>query len=123
MKTFSFLIAIIAFSFFSISANAQKKSNRFTFSGEITDTSGAALAGASVYIPDLRKGSIADGNGNYQVTNVPAGSYLVEIKYIGYKTIAENIDFDQNKTENFSMEISVVEESAIVVTGSSRATS
>ncbi len=118
-----FIIIIIASSIFSFSANAQKKSARYSLSGKITDTSGAPLAGASVYIPDLKKGSIADVNGNYDLTNVPAGSYLVEIKYIGYKTIAENIDFDQNKTENFSMQISVVEESAIVVTGSSRATS
>ena len=123
MKTFSFLIAIIAFTFFCYSASAQKKSNRYSLSGNITDTSGAALAGASIYITDLKKGSIADAKGNYQLTNVPAGSYLVEIKYIGYKTIAENVDFDENKTENFSMEISVVEESAIVVTGSSRASS
>ena len=48
---------------------------------------------------------------------------LVEINYIGYKTIAKNIDFTENKTENFSMLISVVEEDAIVVTGSSRASS
>jgi iron complex outermembrane receptor protein len=123
MKTLLFIIATSAFSIFSFSADAQKKSVRYSLSGKITDTSGAALPGASVYIPDLKKGNIADVNGNYQLSNVPGGTYLVEIKYIGYKTITENIDFDQNKTENFSMQISVVEESAIVVTGSSRATS
>lgn len=123
MKTLSFLISIIVFLFFSFPSNAQKKSSRYSLSGKITDTSGAPLPGASVYIPDLKKGSIADANGNYTVTNVPAGSYLVEIRYIGYKTIAETIGFDQNKSENFAMQIAVVEESAIVVTGSSRATS
>ena len=102
---------------------AQKKAARYLLSGTITDTSGTPLPGASVYIPDLKKGSIADAKGNYDLANVPAGSYLVEIKYIGYKTIAENIDFTHNLTEDFSMQIAVVEESAIVVTGSSRASS
>ncbi len=123
MKTLSFLISIIVFLFFSFPSSAQKKSSRYSLSGKVADISGAPLPGASVYIPDLKKGSIADANGNYTVTNVPAGSYLVEIRYIGYKTIAETIDFDQNKSENFAMQIAVVEESAIVVTGSSRATS
>ena len=102
---------------------AQKKAARYLLSGTITDTSGTPLPGASVYIPDLKKGSIADAKGNYALANVPAGYYLVEIKYIGYKTIAENIDFTHNMTEDFSMQIAVVEESAIVVTGSSRASS
>ncbi len=123
MKTLLFIIVISTSTIFSFSAYGQKNLIRYSLSGKITDTSGAPLPGASVYIPDIKKGSIADATGNYNLTNVPAGSYLVEVKYIGYKTIAENIDFDQNKTENFTMQVSVVEESAIVVTGSSRASS
>ncbi len=123
MKILLFIIVISVSSLFSLPLTAQKNAPRYSLSGKITDSSGAPLAGASIYIPDLKKGSIADVNGMYSLSNVPAGSYLVEIKYIGYKTIAENIDFDQNKNENFSMQIAVIEESAIVVTGSSRATS
>ncbi len=122
MKTLLFIIVISAFTLFSSSTIAQKNV-RYSLSGKITDSSGAPLPGASVYIPDLKKGSIADVNGNYDLTTVPAGTFLVEIKYIGYKTITENINFNQDKTQNFQMEIAVVEESAIVVTGSSRATS
>lgn len=103
--------------------NAQKNSLRYSLSGEITDTSGSPLPGASVYITDLKKGTIADENGKYQINNIPSGTYLVEVKYIGYKSSDQNIAFDQNKIANFSLELSVVEESAIVVTGSSRASS
>ena len=123
MKTLLLIIVISVSSLFSLSATAQKNAARYSLSGNITDTTGIPLPGASVYIPDLKKGSIADVNGLYNLTNIPAGTYLVEIKYIGYKTIVENVDFDKNKTENFSMQIAVVEESAIVVTGSSRASS
>ena len=123
MKTLLFIIVISVSSLFSLPASAQKNSARYSLSGKISDTSGAPLPGASVYIPDLKKGSIADVNGMYNISNIPGGTYLVEIKYIGYKTIVENVNFDQNKTENFSMQIAIVEESAIVVTGSSRASS
>src|SRR5665213_1810772 len=123
MKIFIFIIIFSASCFLTFSAGAQKNSNRFSLSGKISDTSGAPLAGSSIYIPDLKKGIVADADGNFQIKNVPSGDYLVEIKYIGYKTIAQSINFDQDKTENFAMQIAVVEESAIVITGSSRASS
>ncbi|MDP4285863.1 MAG: TonB-dependent receptor [Bacteroidota bacterium] len=102
---------------------AQKNSDRFSISGKITTVDNTALAGTSIYIPDIRKGSIADASGNYHIDDIPSGNYLVEIKYIGYKTILKNIDFTENKIENFTMEISVTEENEIVITGSSKATS
>ena len=123
MKIFLFIIILSAGCLFAFSTCAQKNSNRFSLSGKISDTSGAPLSGASIYIADLKKGIVADADGNFQIKNIPSGNYLVEIKYIGYKTIAESINFDQDQTENFAMEIAVVEESAIVITGSSRASS
>ncbi|MGN6249014.1 MAG: TonB-dependent receptor [Ginsengibacter sp.] len=108
---------------FSLTAKAQRKQERFFLSGSVTDTSGSPLAGASVYIADLKKGSVADANGYFNISNIPGGTYVVEVKFIGYKTIAENLDINKNLTENFRMELSVVEENAIVITGTSRATS
>ncbi|MGN6601838.1 MAG: TonB-dependent receptor [Ginsengibacter sp.] len=108
---------------FSLTVQAQRKQERFFLSGSVTDTSGSPLAGASVYIADLKKGSVADANGYFNISNIPGGTYVVEVKFIGYKTIAENLDINKNLTENFRMELSVVEENAIVITGTSRATS
>ncbi len=123
MRTLLFIIVISASTLFSSLAVAQKNSARYSLSGKITDMSGAPLPSASVYIADLRKGSISDADGHYIISNIPSGSYLVEVKYIGYKTILQNIYFDADKTMDFSMEISVTEQSEIVVTGSSKATS
>jgi iron complex outermembrane recepter protein len=123
MKIVLFIIAISIGVFNSFTVKAQKRAERYSLSGKITDTSGAPLQGASVYISDLKKGSVADVNGNYQIDNIADGNYVVEIKFIGYKTILQNIDFDQDKVENFAMKISVTEQSEIVVTGSSKATS
>ncbi|MEO8960528.1 MAG: TonB-dependent receptor [Ginsengibacter sp.] len=123
MKKFHLIITIGAFLFLPVQLRAQKNSERYSLSGTITTTSMFPLPSASVYISDLKKGSIADANGNYKINNVPSGTYLVEIKYIGYKTILQNIYFNENKVQNFSMDISVTEENEIVITGSSKATS
>ncbi len=108
---------------FSFQISAQKNSARFSLSGKISNLSGAILSGASIYIADLRKGSVADENGAYQINNIPSGTYIVEVKFIGYKTILQNIYFNENKIENFSMDISITEENEIVITGTSKATS
>lgn len=123
MKFFQPILIVFTGLLLSLTSSAQKNSDRFSLSGKVNTTTGAPLAGASVYIPDMRKGSIADATGNYHINNIPSGTYLVEIKFIGYKTILQNIDFTDNKTENFSMEISVTEENEIVITGTSKATS
>jgi iron complex outermembrane receptor protein len=123
MKVFKILATLFIFFSLHSQVTAQKSTERFSLSGNITSSTGAPLAGASVYISDIRKGSVADDKGNYKISNIPSGTFLVEIKFIGYKTILQNIYFDGNKVQDFSMDISVTEESEIVITGSSKATS
>ncbi len=123
MKRIQHIATLCIALFASLTISAQKSSARYSLSGKVTTSSGALLSNASVYISDIRKGSIADANGNYKINDIPSGTYLVEVRFIGYKTILQNIYFNENKTVNFSMEISVTEESEIVVTGTSKATS
>lgn len=123
MKRFYLIITIGIYLFLPVQLKAQKNAARYSLSGTITTVSGLPLPSASVYIADMKKGSIADASGNYKISNIPQGAYLVEIKYIGYKTILQNIYFNEDKVQNFSMEVSVTEENEIVITGSSKATS
>ncbi|MEP7251120.1 MAG: TonB-dependent receptor [Ginsengibacter sp.] len=103
---------------------AQKGQERFSFSGNITAAaSGQPLAGASISIADLRKGTVANANGSFQINNIPSGTYLIEIRFVGYKSVLQNIQFNKNIGQDFSLEIAVTEESEIVVTGTSQATS
>ncbi|MEO6638306.1 MAG: TonB-dependent receptor plug domain-containing protein, partial [Ginsengibacter sp.] len=113
-------IAILYF----INATAQKNQERFSFAGVITATStGAPLAGATIYMADLKKGTVSNAAGHFQLANIPAGAYLTEVRFVGYKSVLKNISFNKNVEENFNLDISVTEESEIVITGSSKATS
>jgi iron complex outermembrane recepter protein len=95
----------------------------FTLNGKITaGKTGLPLPGASIYIPDLKTGTIADTNGNYALHNIPAGNYLIQAGFVGYKNNIERIALNQNTTLDFTLEISITEESEIVITGSSKAT-
>ena len=122
-----FVIAAFIF-IFSTPVSAQpgaKKGSvgRVNLSGKITAAgTGLALQGASIYIPDLKAGTTADANGNYTINNVPAGTYLIQAGYVGYKNDIKTITLNENTTADFELEISITEETEIVVTGTSKAT-
>lgn len=95
-----------------------------TLSGKITDAkSGEPLAGASVYFPDLKLGSTSDEKGVYRIQNISAGTYLVEVSFVGFTSIVETIDLNGNTQKDFILNASAVENEAVTVTGVSSATS
>jgi len=54
-------------------------------SGKITDSSGSPLPGVSIVVKGTTTGTITDVDGNYTLTNVPAGATLV-FSFIGMET-------------------------------------
>lgn len=56
-----------------------------TLSGKIVDESGEVLPGATVKVSDQTIGTASDINGNFRLS-LPAGTYTIEIGYIGYQT-------------------------------------
>jgi iron complex outermembrane receptor protein len=94
-----------------------------SLSGIVTDKkTGLPMAGTTVYIPDLKIGAVADSSGVYQFKSLPPGSYLFEIRFVGYKTISKNIIVKSGTRENFELSDNPVEEAVVVVTGLSKAT-
>lgn len=94
-----------------------------TLSGKITDAkTGEPLPGASIYVHDLKKGTIADVKGIYRIANLNTGKYLVEITYRGYSTIIESVPVQGETQKDFSMKEAVVENEEVTVTGVSAAT-
>src|SRR4051812_46238328 len=91
-------------------------------SGRVTDKAGAALIGASIYIPDLKLGVITDTGGYYRFPSLPSGRYLIEVHSIGFKTFTRTVTVSGPVTQDFSLSDEYVEESPVVVTGLSKAT-
>jgi iron complex outermembrane receptor protein len=80
------------------------------------------LPGVIIYLPDLKQGAISSVDGSYILNNLPSGTFLVEIKSIGYKTIITNQKISGASRLDVSMEESAVEINEVIVTGSVSAT-
>lgn len=118
-----YLLAIL-FSFLSIlSVNAQTKVAKADLSGSVTTKGNVVLQGASIFISDLKIGALTDSNGTYRINNLPSGTYVIEVGFVGFKNLVKTVRLAQNTTLNFVLDVSITEENEIVVTGSSKATS
>ena len=101
-----------------------QKNTRFSLSGKVTaDKSSQPLPGATIYISDLKMGTASDANGNFSLKYIPSGTYVLEVGFVGYKNIVTSITVNDNITKDFILDQSITEESEVVVTGSSKATS
>ncbi|MDQ6755961.1 MAG: TonB-dependent receptor [Bacteroidota bacterium] len=123
-KIYSLLVSVV-FLFTAFKSSSQNTTRAgVTLSGKVTDSkTGTTLISASIYISDLKAGTTSDLNGNYVLHNIPAGTYLIEAGYVGYKNLLKTVTLTENTTLDFAMDISITEVNEVVVTGSSRAMS
>ena len=94
-----------------------------TLTGIVTDKADdKPIIGASLFIPDLRSGTITDVNGHYNLTNLPKGVYLIQVSYLGYATYNQKVDFTKTTILNIELHISSIETGEVVITGVGKAT-
>ncbi|MEL6562648.1 MAG: carboxypeptidase-like regulatory domain-containing protein, partial [Bacteroidota bacterium] len=90
---------------------------QYTLSGYIKDASnGEALIGSSVFVKEISGGTVSNVYGFYSIT-LPAGTYNVEISYIGFSTIKKTFELSQDI--RFDAELSAGSEQLqeVVITG------
>ncbi|MEO6037979.1 MAG: TonB-dependent receptor, partial [Saprospiraceae bacterium] len=94
-----------------------------TFRGTVTDkVSGEVLPQVSIYLSDLKQGVVADLNGQYTFKNLPAGTFLVELRYASYQTKTQRVQVQGDTRMDFQLEVAVTELNEVVVTGATHAT-
>lgn len=94
-----------------------------TLQGKVIDAAThQPLIGATVYIAELKTGTVTKGDGSFVLKNLPGGTYLVQVQYVGYKGSSQTIRVQGQTQHDFSLSASVVEQSEVVVTGMSMAT-
>jgi len=92
-----------------------------SITGKITDPQTGPLEGAVVYIPDLKVGVSSHADGVYFINNLPKGTFLLEVRYLGYTHETFTVKVEGAVTQDISMETSAVQENEVVVTGNSLA--
>jgi iron complex outermembrane recepter protein len=79
---------------------------------------GEALPGVNVYIPELSLGAISNGDGYYEITQIPNGEFIVLFSYVGFQTLHRIIRFDGDKQEvKLLLSPSVIEGEEVVISG------
>jgi hypothetical protein len=83
-----------------------------TVSGELTDATGAVVAGAKVVLTDQQKGfrfqAISDNSGRYLFRSIPPGVYVVGVEAEGFgktESARFKVDINENATANLSLKV------------------
>lgn len=117
MKSIILYLFII---FSSFSALAQQ----ISLQGKVIDgQSKESLPGALITIPDLKLSVVSDNSGQFVFNNIPEkGKFLVEVKYIGFKTLILRHDFSSRTTLILELLPSIIEAKEVVITGTAFST-
>lgn len=103
----SFFFFVISFSTF-----AQNK-----ISGNVKDSKGENIIGASVKIKGTTIGAVTNKDGVFEIDGVANGSLTLVVSSIGYKTNEQKINVPTSGSINFRLDDSVAYLDEVVVTG------
>lgn len=116
MKNSIFIIILI---FLSLPVLSQKELSGIISDEETNDP----LPGATIYIPELSKGTVADISGHYYIDNLPSGTLTIEFSYMGYHTIVKKIHLSESNTIlNVSIHPTSIQTEEVVISSSSYTT-
>jgi len=92
-------------------------------SGIITDQNNSPLANASVFVPDLNKGTVSDQKGFYELQNLPNGKFKIQFSFLGYTSKVETVQLNGKSIElNVKLSQTSVEAEEIVISGAYHST-
>lgn len=98
--------------------SAQIVAQTGTFTGKVSANK-ENLAGVTLFIPKLNRGTSTDHLGNFSISNIPNGSYDIKISFIGYLTKTDTIHFKEGTKlqRNYSLVEDYLKLGETVVTG------
>jgi len=83
-----------------------------TVSGELTDSTGALVQGATVVLTDQQKGfefrTTSDSSGRYLFRSIPPSTYTVTAQVQGFQKVisaAFKVDINENRTTNLTLKV------------------
>lgn len=85
--------------------------------GTITSEQNKEPVMASIYIPQLEKGTTSNFDGDYTLGTIPNGTYNVVFSSLGYSTFSKRINFKGNEriTEDIKMSETTVEMEEVII--------
>lgn len=96
----------------------------FAQNGSITGTvtnaeTGEVIPSANVFLVQISRGAVTDIEGEYEIDNVPAGTYTLRVSFVGYRTSTTDVTVTAGQETEHNVELSYGEIGLdeLVVTG------
>ena len=99
------LYSLKKFFFFLIPILVISQSKQGSVSGTIFGNQ-EPLIGANVILDKTLIGSTTDSKGNYSITNIPLGKYLIRVEYLGFETQTKEIYISEKNEESLNPDLS-----------------
>ncbi|MCU1258125.1 MAG: TonB-dependent receptor, partial [Bryobacterales bacterium] len=102
-----------------VTSNAVAQSPRGTISGVAKDSSGSPLQGARVQLDPAGRQAVTDNQGQFRISDVPAGDYTLGVSYVGFASFSTKLVVDTNgQAPSVNAVLNVVSQSdRVLVTG------
>ncbi|HZI24015.1 MAG TPA: TonB-dependent receptor, partial [Chryseolinea sp.] len=71
--------------------------------GSVLDEDKASLAGAHIFLKETSTGTIANGNGQFRLKNIPKGTYTLSVSFIGYETLLQSVVVNDKSTSSLEL--------------------
>ncbi len=92
MKKILYLFLTITLCSFGVSAQ------NGAIKGRVLDDNNLGMPGALVMIKSIDKNTVTDVKGNFDLLNIPVGSYSISISFMGYEDYSTEVEVTPNST-------------------------
>jgi TonB-dependent receptor len=116
-KWHHYVLCLLVFSALCASA-ARAQTGRGTIAGTARDEANSALASALIEVQPLGRKTVSDDQGQFRITDVPAGEYTVTVSYVGFAPVSSTVKVQTGQTANMDVVLKVasVSDQVIVTT-------
>lgn len=92
------------------------------FSGKVTGVDASPLAGSSVYLLNTNHGTVSDANGKFELRNIIAGHYVLQVSSVGYATVTLPVVLDGSTKNELTIQLkeTTTQLDAVVVSAQKR---
>jgi TonB-dependent receptor len=102
------------------SFQAYAQNDKGSITGTVTDSSGAALEGASIQLLPLNLSGTTGSNGEFALPEVAPGHYTLRISFVGFQPYTQQIDVAGGQTLTLPIKLTVASENEEIIVSASR---
>jgi len=104
MRIIFFFIFILTAGITSGQILPEKPIEKYSISGNITDSHGESLIGANIYVSELNSGTSSNNYGFYSLT-LPGGIHNITYSYIGFNTETKQVTLNKDLVCNIKLSL------------------